>query len=53
MISEFELFRDKGVMINPDENSTVPRPGGILSKSNVIGADIAMKNTFVPQIPVA
>ena len=36
-------------MIKPDdENSTVPRPGGILSESDAIDADIAMKNTSVP-----
>ena len=40
-------------MIKPDENSTVTRPGGILSESNVIDADIAMKNAFVPQVLVA
>jgi hypothetical protein len=56
MISEFKLFRtlqDKGAMIKPNENPSVPRPGAILSESDVIDADIAMKNTFFPQVPVA
>lgn len=56
MISEFELFRtlqDDGAMIKPNENPSVPRPGTNLSESDVIDVDIAMKNTFIPQVPVA
>jgi hypothetical protein len=56
VIREFELFRtlpDKGVMIKPNENPGVPRPGATLSESDVIDADVAMKNTFVPQVLVA
>ena len=56
VISEFELFRtlqDDGAMIKPNENPSVPRPGTNLSESDVIDVDIAMKNTFIPQVPVA
>jgi hypothetical protein len=40
-------------MIEPNENPSVLRPGAILSESDVIDTDIAMKNAFVPQVPMA
>lgn len=55
MVSEFELFQtlaDKGAMIKPNENPSAPRPGATLCESDVIDANIAMKNAFIPQVPV-
>ena len=56
VISEFELFRalpDDGAVVKPNENPSVPSSGAILSECDVIDADIAMKNTFIPQVSMA